>query len=42
MFTKRKHVGSVHGFKKVTDWDAVWGAVFIGFLLLIAVSSCAG
>lgn len=40
MFTKKKVVGAVT--KTVTDWDAVFGAVVLGFIALALLGSCAG
>jgi len=42
MFTKRKHVGSAHAFKKVIDWDAIWGTTVLGLLILVCLSQCGG
>ncbi len=36
MFTKYKHVATAKGYKKVTDWAAVFRAVVV-VLLLVAV-----
>jgi hypothetical protein len=38
MFMKDKWVGSVHGYKKVVDWDAVWGTIFAVVLGLVILN----
>jgi len=46
MFTKQKAVRQgnlrVTQYKKIIDWEAVGGALFLGFIILVAVASCAG
>jgi hypothetical protein len=40
MFSKKKMVGGI--YKKVTDWEAVFGTVFVGFVVLVILGSVAG
>jgi hypothetical protein len=42
MFTKKKWVGSAHAYRTYTDWNAVGGAIVIGFFVLAALSQCSG
>lgn len=46
MFTKPKHVRDIHirgrQYKKVVDWDAVFGVIFIGVVALIILGAIAG
>ena len=38
-FTKYKKTGEAHAYKKVTDWDAVWGAVFLVVVGLVILAN---
>lgn len=40
MFKKRRRVGGI--YKTETDWEAVFGAIFVGFLVLVLLGSCGG
>lgn len=44
MFTKRKLVGgaNVRQYKTVIDWEAVGGAIVIGFIVLAVLGAMAG
>lgn len=41
MFTKTKHTGrmTVDGYKKVVDWDAVWGTIFVAFVVIVILAN---
>lgn len=43
MFTKLKKTGecnvNVKSYKKVIDWDAVWGAIFIGGIAILIIAN---
>ncbi|MEL6824775.1 MAG: hypothetical protein AAFN91_00900 [Pseudomonadota bacterium] len=42
MFKKKKRVGKAAVYKEVTDWEAVFGTIFGGFIFLALLSTCAG
>ena len=44
MFTKEKEVGrgTYRVTKKVIDWEAVGGVVFVVFIVLAVIGSCSG
>lgn len=43
MFTKNKKVGegniNVKRYKKVTDWDAVWGTIFVVGIGIVVIAN---
>ncbi len=39
MFTKKKWVGSAHAYKTVTDWGAVFGAIFLAVVAIAVLGS---
>lgn len=39
MFTKKKHTGTIHGFKTVIDWGAVGGTIAVGFVALVILAN---
>ncbi|GEM_PF-6018037 len=42
MFTKKRWLGSAHAYRTEIDWGAVGGAVFVLFVILVALSAIGG